>query len=234
MNSADTENRVASMEARVRALENELALARAALTAASSRMLADCREGMADASMPGMAKAEEPVAIDLLPLLEMSREDAAEDHTPSILLQPLPLHDVLRAKWKLGAGLPSRGFDCKCRQRVTPVVATAGKLRLFGLLEDGSPWEHIIPFSELAAEDGVLIGRDPEVSRIVLEDSSVSRAHARIEIGPLGMVVSDLNSTNGVKVNDNDVDPYHAPMPMADGSVLTLGEVPLRVEFLSD
>lgn len=213
-------------------LENELSLAKAALTAASSRLLANCREGVADDALLTVVKSSIPGTNYALPRSEMSRDEAVEENMPGILLQSLPLHDVLRTKWKLGAGLPSGGFDCKCRQGGGHVVTTGGGLRIFGLLEDGSPWEHIIPFCELAAEGGVLLGRDPQASRIVLEDESVSRAHARIEIAPQGVVVSDVGSTNGLKVNNNEVSLFNSPVPIADGSVLTLGEVPLQVEFL--
>ena len=45
------------------------------------------------------------------------------------------------------------------------------------------------------------IGRDP-LANIVLDADSVSRAHARIEIGPHESWVVDLESTNGTFVND--------------------------------
>ncbi|HLW59909.1 MAG TPA: FHA domain-containing protein [bacterium] len=44
------------------------------------------------------------------------------------------------------------------------------------------------------------IGRRPDQA-IVLNSPSVSRAHARIEIGPRGVVIIDLGSTNGTLVN---------------------------------
>ena len=36
---------------------------------------------------------------------------------------------------------------------------------------------------------------------IVLSDPSVSRAHARIELGPAGATIVDLGSTNGTMLN---------------------------------
>ncbi|HKV44228.1 MAG TPA: FHA domain-containing protein [bacterium] len=44
------------------------------------------------------------------------------------------------------------------------------------------------------------IGRRSDQA-IVLSSPSVSRAHARIEIGPQGAVIIDLGSTNGTLVN---------------------------------
>ena len=46
----------------------------------------------------------------------------------------------------------------------------------------------------------VTIGRRTDQT-IVLGDPSVSRAHARIEVGPQGVEISDLGSTNGTRVN---------------------------------
>jgi type II secretory pathway predicted ATPase ExeA len=44
------------------------------------------------------------------------------------------------------------------------------------------------------------IGRAPE-NRIVLDDASVSRQHAQIEVGPDGIGLRDLGSRNGIQVN---------------------------------
>lgn len=49
------------------------------------------------------------------------------------------------------------------------------------------------------------IGRDP-FTNIVLDADSVSRTHARVEIGPEGAFVRDLESTNGTFVNDTLVE----------------------------
>jgi len=48
------------------------------------------------------------------------------------------------------------------------------------------------------------IGRDP-LATIVLDVDSVSRSHARIDVGSDGTHVSDLGSTNGTFVNDGQI-----------------------------
>jgi hypothetical protein len=49
------------------------------------------------------------------------------------------------------------------------------------------------------------VGRDPE-SDIFLNDMTVSRAHAVLEVGPGGVTVTDLGSLNGTYVNGQLVD----------------------------
>jgi pSer/pThr/pTyr-binding forkhead associated (FHA) protein len=50
----------------------------------------------------------------------------------------------------------------------------------------------------------VSIGRDP-ASDIFLDNTGISRAHARIERTPGGYVIEDLGSANGTFVNDQQV-----------------------------
>ncbi len=59
---------------------------------------------------------------------------------------------------------------------------------------------------DIALHEGALsIGRDPRCD-IFLNDMTVSRNHAEIEIKPDGCVLRDNNSFNGVWVNDRSVE----------------------------
>lgn len=63
------------------------------------------------------------------------------------------------------------------------------------------------------------LGRDPE-SDIFLNDMTVSRSHARLEVGDDGAVgVSDAGSLNGTYVNGRCVDSAR----LVDGDVLQIG-----------
>lgn len=62
------------------------------------------------------------------------------------------------------------------------------------------------------------IGRAPE-SDLCLKDSSVSRRHAVVTIGPKGAFIEDIRSVNGVTVNRQRI--RHARL--ADGDVVELG-----------
>ncbi len=73
---------------------------------------------------------------------------------------------------------------------------------------------------------GVLtFGRSSD-NDVVLRDFSVSRCHARIEVENGVPRVTDLDSTNGVKINETMV----ASGPLAAGDRLTIGSFTLMVE----
>ncbi len=232
----DSETTIEDLEMRCAALRAELTAVQAALSVARTHALTRRCKGMSDAGAGERGQTEAPCPNRILPVSEMGRQRAGVvGARPGVLLQPLPLHDVLRRKWALGCGLPSVG---RCADPAfVPSTAAArrglpGSLRIFGLLIDGSPWEHDIPFSALAADGGVVIGREQGMCDLVLTDESVSRMHARLEIGVGGLVVTDLQSMNGVFINDEQIDIYSPQTSLPDGSVLTLGEVPLWVEYI--
>lgn len=69
-------------------------------------------------------------------------------------------------------------------------------------------------------EDNITIGRDPE-NTIVLPSDSVSRRHARIERYQGQRFITDLNSTNGTYVNDQQVKPR---MRLESGCLIKIGD----------
>ena len=89
-----------------------------------------------------------------------------------------------------------------------------------GFLDDGAT---LVPLDDSDAPAVPLgrhttIGRAPE-SDLCLKDSSVSRRHAVVTIGPKGAFIEDLRSVNGVTVNRQRI--RHACL--ADGDVIELG-----------
>lgn len=59
---------------------------------------------------------------------------------------------------------------------------------------------------DIDLRDGTLsMGRDPQCD-IFLNDMTVSRRHAEIEVGAQGCIIRDKNSYNGVWVNDRMVE----------------------------
>lgn len=149
-------------------------------------------------------------------------------------------YDSLRRKWDIGTG------EQQVQDAAQPVYAAPQpemvaqpvyaavdpELRLFGLLTDGSPWEYRIPFSCMAAEEGIYVGRDAEYAQVILNDASVSRCHLRLELTEYGIVVTDMNSTNGSMINDHVIEEYENRLPLKDGDTLTLGNVTLQAQFL--
>jgi pSer/pThr/pTyr-binding forkhead associated (FHA) protein len=70
------------------------------------------------------------------------------------------------------------------------------------------------------------IGRDDE-NDVVLGEATLSRCHAVLLAGPQGIMLIDLDSTNGTLVNGTFVPP-DTPVPLADGDLIALGGVLAR------
>ena len=70
------------------------------------------------------------------------------------------------------------------------------------------------------------IGRDDD-NDIVLAEATLSRCHAVLLAVPQGIVLIDLDSTNGTFVNDRLIPP-DTPVPIADGDRIALGRVLAR------
>lgn len=76
----------------------------------------------------------------------------------------------------------------------------------------------------VVGQTGASIGRIAPAD-IVLADAEVSRAHCRVEIGPDGVVLTDLNSTNGTFVNGVAV---KGAQRLDTGAILRVGRHHLR------
>lgn len=76
------------------------------------------------------------------------------------------------------------------------------------------------------APAGAVIGRSPDCD-IVIAANEVSRRHAQVSPDAEGWVLTDLGSTNGVRLNGR---PIGVPTRLADGDVIELGSVELVFE----
>jgi len=87
-----------------------------------------------------------------------------------------------------------------------------------------SPPHHFLrfPLEELS----VSIGRSPEAD-IVLNDAGISRIHCRLKKDNKGILVEDLNSTNGSLVNGEPVTKDYLPL----SGRLQVGDYILKVEY---
>ena len=92
-----------------------------------------------------------------------------------------------------------------------------------------------LAFAELVLPDGerisvgtdpVVIGRLPECT-VVLGDTNVSRRHAEVRRTGDGVVVTDLGSTNGTRVNGVAVREQY----LASGDEITVGSTPIVFEL---
>ena len=72
-----------------------------------------------------------------------------------------------------------------------------------------SPMPLHAPWTERCAEPGGLVfGRDGQLVDVVLNDRSVSRRHARLSRSVGRLLVEDLHSTNGTKINGRTIEPF--------------------------
>jgi hypothetical protein len=92
-----------------------------------------------------------------------------------------------------------------------------------------------LPYAELVLPDGkrvalgtepMVIGRLPECA-VVLGDPNVSRRHAEVRRVGDAVVVTDLGSTNGTRVNGIPVHEQH----LASGDEITVGSTTLVLEL---
>lgn len=68
-----------------------------------------------------------------------------------------------------------------------------------------------------------LVGR--EMAEVLLNDKTISRQHARLEVTESGQILlEDLSSTNGTQINDRPLSP-HLPRPVTNGDMLRFGSV---------
>lgn len=71
---------------------------------------------------------------------------------------------------------------------------------------------------------GIVVGRDPR-AQIVVDDPTVSRTHARLEVDGSGVWVEDLGSANGTRVNGERI----SRQLLRPGDVLILGDEELEL-----
>ena len=79
---------------------------------------------------------------------------------------------------------------------------------------------------QIPVHGSIVLGRDPAAADVVLEDGQVSRRHAKVEQSAGGLVVHDLESSNGTFVNHNEV---HGAAELGPGDELLLGVTLLQV-----
>jgi len=86
-------------------------------------------------------------------------------------------------------------------------------------------------FSLGRVTDGQLILPDIDLSPYEAYAMGVSRLHASIRISPRIVILSDLGSSNGTRVNGQRIGP-HIDYPINHGDVVALGK--LRIKILID
>jgi len=76
-----------------------------------------------------------------------------------------------------------------------------------------------------------VLGRSEEKTDHIVESRGVSRLHAQIDFTDGSFSITDLNSTNGVKINDNRIPPMEQT-GVENGDIIKIGECEYIVEVL--
>jgi hypothetical protein len=106
--------------------------------------------------------------------------------------------------------------------------------RLRGPVEQARPssaqraFVHVDGKRMLLSPKGAVIGRSRSCD-VVVDDTGVSRRHARLTPSPEGWMIEDLRSTNGVRVNDSPLP--DRPCPLRDGDRVELGDTAILFEL---
>lgn len=120
-------------------------------------------------------------------------------------------------------------------QRHAPMGARAGEAGgasgpdylLTGETGNGTPVSLKVLGSMVSSS--VVIGRSPRNATLLIDDKTLSRAHARLFEGSDGALhVEDLGTTNGTRVNGRQLQPRRGE-PLRRGDTVQLGEVTLRL-----
>lgn len=120
------------------------------------------------------------------------------------------------------ASLQDKVAEEEVRRAVPDVV-------LSGSLPDGWKLSLTVPAAALAADGGVLVGRNPPPPGLVINHEEVSRRHLRLRWKMDHIEVEDVGSTNGTMVNGDELKAGDRAV-LRDGANLRLGELALVVQ----
>src|SRR3954470_17090295 len=90
------------------------------------------------------------------------------------------------------------------------------------IIEDEEGQRRVVP----VVSDEITIGRE-DGNTILLPERNVSRRHARLVRDDGFLVIEDLGSSNGVRINGNRID---APRRIQEGDLIQIGDYDLGLE----
>ena len=82
----------------------------------------------------------------------------------------------------------------------------------------------------LASPEGLVIGRGASICHVQLRDPAVSRRHCRLRLADETIVVEDLNSASGTRLDGAALDPFK-PQPAFSGQTLTIAGLVYRIDI---
>ena len=129
---------------------------------------------------------------------------------------------------KLGGHIPtwhSRPMPSAERRRKTG----SRRLVLSGFSGTGHPLHIAIAANVLdAAPTGISVGRGEGLVDVLLQDEQISRRHVRFFVANGSVLVEDLHSSNGTRLNGKPMQPFQ-PSPVYPDDILCLGSIEFKV-----
>ena len=107
-------------------------------------------------------------------------------------------------------------------------AGAAPAVLLDGAVEEGEPLALRVPGSAVSGAGGAVVGRSPFDSTVVLDHVDVSRRHFRLVAAGGSVLIEDLNSMNGTKLNGVALAPGRST-PLPSGAVLHVGSLEFTV-----
>ena len=131
--------------------------------------------------------------------------------------------------------LASQGRELSAAEsRLAAATKTFPDVLLAGRFPEGTPARLRINGNALArAPRGLVLGRHPESVDLVLDHSEVSRQHLRITLVENRVYITDLNSLNGTRVNDSDLEPGTACEVRHD-DILCIGDTEVQIKIMDE
>ena len=131
--------------------------------------------------------------------------------------------------------LASQGRELSAAEsRLAAATKTFPDVLLAGRFPEGTPARLRINGNALArAPHGLVLGRHPESVDLVLDHSKVSRQHLRITLVDNRVYITDLNSLNGTRVNDSDLEPGTA-FEVRHDDILSIGETEVQIKIMDE
>ena len=111
--------------------------------------------------------------------------------------------------------------------QIAPPPPSAPSVFLEGSDKKGNRFSVAVPADALDSQDGVVVGRNPYQSTVVLDHPEVSRRHFRMYYSGGRILVEDLGSTNKTRVGNAVLTPG-VRAELREGDMLHVGSLALR------
>ena len=170
--------------------------------------------------------------------LGQAREDRSQLMLKALLTGVVALLVILAALVLLRRRkdeLASQGRELSAAEsRLAAATKTFPDVLLAGRFPEGTPARLKINGNALArAPHGLVLGRHPESVDLVLDHSETSRQHLRITLVENRVYITDLNSLNGTRVNDSDLEPGTA-FEVRHDDILSIGDTEVQIKIMDE